>query len=161
MKLGDRLEEVLAEGEAGDVARERYAFGYSPWYLALKVLLSVAAGSFILYTAVSPGTAGSALARLIAVGVALWFFVLALGVVRGLRQITVDDSSVQAMYGTGRRVSWARDKLSLPKSEREMKWSGSVTVRLNPEGGVAFRLPLDFPKWRRIIDLIAGDHAPA
>lgn len=161
MKLGDRLEEVLAEGETDDLVREHYTFGYPSWYLALKIMLFAVAGLFVLYTAGSPRTSGSLLARLILAGAGLWFLGLAISVMRGLRQITIEGSSLRAVYGTGRRVSWTLGKLQLSNAKREMAWSGSVTVRAYPECSVAFRLPRDFPSWRRIVELIAGNHAHA
>ena len=153
MKLSDRLEDVLAKGETDAVMRERSTFGYSRSYLVAKVTLAVAAGLFIWYM-VLPGS--GSLSRLIAVAAGLCFFGVALGVMKGLRRIEIDDTTLHVVYGDGRRRSWALGNLDLRNAERERAWFGSVTVRIRQGGGLAFRLPRDFPGWRRVIEIIGS-----
>jgi hypothetical protein len=83
--------------------QEQYTFAYSSLYLRVKVTLAVAAGVFILYTVLS--SRSGTLLRLLAAAAGLWFFGLALSVMKGLRRIVIDDRSIHVELGGDRRHS--------------------------------------------------------
>ena len=138
--------------ETGAAAREQYTFAYSSLYLVVKAALAVAAGVFILYTVLS--SRSGTLPRLLAAAAGLWFFSLSLGVMKGLRRIVIDDRSIQVELGGGRRESWALRDLDLQNAKREIALGGSMVFRARQSGRLAFRLPRDFPGWRRVLALI-------
>jgi hypothetical protein len=138
--------------ETRAAAQEQYTFAYSNPYLVIKVTLAIAAGVFILYTVLS--SRSGTLPRLLAATVGLWFFGLALGVMKGPRRIVIDDRSIHVELGGGRRQSWALRDLDLQNAKHEIGLGGSMIFRARQGGRLAFRLPRDFPGWRRVLALI-------
>lgn len=154
MNVGDRFEKFLAEEELATPGRNSYTFVYPLWLLAIKVVISLAAGGFAAYVALVEAPASPPLSRLVAFGTAVTFLIIGLSAPLGLREITIAEGAVTIAYGSGRRTSWPLPDLEMRSPIRQMNYTGAIAVRSRTTGRVAFKLPRDFPRWKQIAALI-------